>query len=71
MSRDCCVALPHDATGLPAVSDCGISWSYSLTFCVWSLLCYTVLSVLFNFAITEEERAACLPLIVFLVLCGC
>ena len=25
MSRDCCVALPHDATGLPAVCDCGIS----------------------------------------------
>ena len=25
MSRDCCVALPHDATGLSAVCDCGIS----------------------------------------------
>ena len=24
MSRDCCVALPHDATGLSAVCDCGI-----------------------------------------------
>ena len=31
MSRDCCVALPHDATGLSAVCDCGISLSYSLT----------------------------------------
>ena len=30
MSRDCCVALPHDATGLSAVCDCGISWPYSL-----------------------------------------
>ena len=24
MSRDCCVALPHDAVGLSAVCDCGI-----------------------------------------------
>ena len=28
---NCCVALPHDATGLSAVYDCGISRSYSLT----------------------------------------
>ena len=26
MSGDCCVALPHDATGLSAVRDCGISY---------------------------------------------
>ena len=26
----CCVALPHNATGLSAVCDCGISLSYSL-----------------------------------------
>ena len=25
VSRDCCVALLHDATGLSAVCDCGIS----------------------------------------------
>ena len=25
VSRDCCVALPNDATGLSAVCDCGIS----------------------------------------------
>ena len=25
VSRDCCVALPHDATGLSAVCDCGVS----------------------------------------------
>ena len=25
VSRDCCVALPHGATSLPAVCDCGIS----------------------------------------------
>ena len=25
VSHDCCVALPHDATGLSAVCDCGIS----------------------------------------------
>ena len=31
VSRDCCVAPPHDATGLSAVCDCGISRSYSLT----------------------------------------
>ena len=26
VSRDCCVALPRDATGLSAVCYCGISW---------------------------------------------
>ena len=31
VSHDCCVALTHDAMGLSAVCDCGISWSYSLT----------------------------------------
>ena len=31
VSRDCCVALSHDAMGLPAVCDCGISRMYSLT----------------------------------------
>ena len=31
VSRDCLVALPHDVTGLSAVDDCGMSWSYSLT----------------------------------------
>ena len=25
VSHDCCVALPHDARGLSAVCDCGIS----------------------------------------------
>ena len=30
MPRDCSVALPRDATGLSAVCDFGISWSYSL-----------------------------------------
>ena len=25
VSRGCCVPLPHDATGLSAVCDCGIS----------------------------------------------
>ena len=32
VSRDCCVALPHDVTGKSVVCDCGtcISWSYSL-----------------------------------------
>ena len=29
--RDICVALPRCATGLSAVCDCGISWSYSPT----------------------------------------
>ena len=31
MSRDGWAALPRAATGLSAVCDCGISWSYSLT----------------------------------------
>ena len=26
----CCVAFPHDTTGLSAVCDCGIAWAYSL-----------------------------------------
>ena len=30
VSHDCCVALPHGATGLSVVCDCGISCSYSL-----------------------------------------
>ena len=30
VSLDCFVALTHDATGLSAVCDWGISWSYSL-----------------------------------------
>ena len=34
MYRDCCVALPHDATVLTAVCGFGISWSYSLTILV-------------------------------------
>ena len=29
----CSVSLPHGAVGWSAVSDCGISWSYSLTVC--------------------------------------
>ena len=28
----CSVSLPHGAAGWSAVCDCGISWSYSLTF---------------------------------------
>ena len=31
MSYDGWAALPRGATGLSAVCDCGISWSYSLT----------------------------------------
>ena len=30
LSHYCCVALPHNAMGLAAVCDCGISLSYSL-----------------------------------------
>ena len=32
VSCDCYVALSHEAFGLSAVCDCGISWSYSLVF---------------------------------------
>ena len=31
MSRDYCVAVPHDATGLSTICGCGISRLYSLT----------------------------------------
>ena len=36
--RDCYVALPHDATDLSAVCNCGISGSYSITIFVYVLL---------------------------------
>ena len=36
VSRDDWAALPRGATGLSAVCDCGISWSYSLTFFICS-----------------------------------
>ena len=36
MSRDCCVLFPLGAMGSSAVCDCGISWSYSLTFFILS-----------------------------------
>ena len=32
VSCDCYVATSHEALGLVAVCDCGISWSYSLVF---------------------------------------
>ena len=31
VSREISAVLPHDATNLSAVCDCGMSWSYSLT----------------------------------------
>ena len=35
LSRLCVsVSLAHGAVGLSAVCDCGISWSFSLTFCL-------------------------------------
>ena len=47
VSRDCCVALPRGAMRLPAVCDCGISWSYSLTIFAFSSrpICKTLFSV--------------------------
>ena len=36
--RDCCVALPNDATGLSAVCECGVSCSYSLTVFIFDWL---------------------------------
>ena len=41
MSRDGWAALPRGATGLSAVCDCGISWSYSLTF--FAIACFSSL----------------------------
>ena len=40
MSRDGWAALPHGATGLSAVRDCGISWSYSFTIFVIEIKWY-------------------------------
>ena len=45
-------------------------------FCVWSLFCYAVLSVLSSFAIIlrskrERERAGCFTFIVVLMSCDC
>ena len=44
VSCGCCVALPHNATGLTANCDCGISWSYSLFLSVvtWNEIVWTV-----------------------------
>ena len=39
VSCDCYVALSHEAMGLSAVCDCGISWSYSLVFfCIYNII---------------------------------
>ena len=39
VSCDCYVALSHEALGLSAVCDCGISWSYSLVFfCIYNII---------------------------------
>ena len=32
----CYVTLPHGAVGWSAVCECGISWSYSLTFYIYN-----------------------------------
>ena len=67
------VALPHDAVGWSSVCDCGISRSYSLTFCVCNLFRYAVLSVLSSFAIICWGRESwllyfnCLPDIMWLL----
>ena len=52
MSRDCCVAFPHDATSLSAVRDCGISRSYSLTTCIFLCL-----------AVSDKTICPCFPCI--------
>ena len=39
----CSVAFLYGAMGSSAVCDCGISWSYSLTFCRSSTLCYSLI----------------------------
>ena len=47
--------------------------SHLLFFCVWSLFCYAVLSVLSSFCnhLKEEERVGCFSLIVFVMSCDC
>ena len=47
VSRDCYVALPHDATSLSAVFDCGMSYSYSLTIFKVVLMSYYKLNLTF------------------------
>ena len=55
VSRDCCVALPLDATGLSAVGDCGISWSYSLFLCTnWDCLC-VLLKIILKFTLAQKN----------------
>ena len=40
----CSVAIPHGAVGWSVVCDCGIFWSYSLTFCHnWNFNCLACL----------------------------
>ena len=58
MSRDGWAALPRGATGLSAVFDCGISWSYSLTIFVFDILSSLCLAVLWSS--DGKEMISCL-----------
>ena len=56
VSRDCLVALPHDVTGLSAVGDCGMSWSYSLTIFLCPSAC-TKLFLLIKSSSCQESNS--------------
>ena len=59
MSRGGWAALPHGDTGLSAVCDCGISWSYSLTIpCVYVKV-HKQTCGLFNITPLAAEGAMC------------
>ena len=60
MSRDGWAALPRGATGLSAVCDCGISWSYSFTIKYKDLFWYYIVSSEINQNIAVEGlNASC------------
>ena len=56
------MSLYHNAVGWSAVCDYGISWSYSLAFCVGALFYGEIVGV-FSSQLAEEENAACFILI--------
>ena len=59
-------ALPYDATGLSAVCDCGISWSYSFTISdmIIKLCCALLRSVQLCNALENVKIADFMPLLI-------
>ena len=70
VSRDCCVVLPHDTTGLTAVCDCGISVFPDHTHLLFLILFTIFDSILFKILLeaSNEHRtdAPCFFIVSFI-----